>query len=475
MAGEQIEIVIDANGLARTEQVFKSVDKYLERIHRRVDKLGRMRVTPMVRLNDRVTPQLEKINRALNRMTGQLRRVTIVPVINYTALGMVSVKLKTALKAALTLKAALDFKAALNLTATLDVKAALKAALSLKATLKAALNLKASFKLKASLTVFVKGIFKGKCVPCLPGKCKPGKAIKDKGRGGLQRERCKPDKDKKKRNQRDRDPGKKGPLKQKDVPKGGDRLSKSSKPPKIKPPKLLKVGKFKVPLPKMPKFSIPKLSSARGMLGKVTDGAKSLMGSKAGKSIGRIGKVAGKAFKPLGFVTDAMSIFGAKPGKERNKAIRSTVGGWGGAAAGAAAGAAIGSVVPILGTAVGGLIGGAIGGLGGSAIAENIGSIGKKIGNVGKEIGGWFGFGKKKKKKEEDPVALPAPAIPSQAQGPSMPMAPAFAASSAINVSLPSGAIQLTIQGTELNYDEISTIIGNKVATSIQQAMENRA
>ncbi|WP_232058067.1 hypothetical protein [Cohnella abietis] len=200
---------------------------------------------------------------------------------------------------------------------------------------------------------------------------------------------------------------------------------------------------------------------------------KTITNSKAFKSVGKLGKVTGKIFRPIGAISDAVSIFGAKPGKERNKAIRSTVGGWGGAAAGAAAGAAIGSVIPILGTAVGGLIGGALGGLGGSAIAENIGGIANKVGNFGKKL---FSIGKRKKKKEvEDPVALPTPVSPS----PSMvnypnSMIPSAQSPSSINVNIPTGAVQLTVKGTELNYEELSTVIGNKVATSIQQAMENR-
>jgi len=480
MAGEQIEIVIDANGLARTEQVFKSVDKYLDRIYRRVDKLGRMRVTPMVRLTDRVTPQLEKINRALNRMTGQIRRITIVPVFKFEALAMFSLQLETALKAALELKAALDFKSDINIKAALDIKAALKAAASIKATLNTALNLKASLKLKAFLTVFVKGIFKGICMPCLPGKGKP----KNKNNPAKQ----KPDKSQTKSNRSNRDS--KGPLNQSDNAKGKNQ-SKPPKSPKVpknpKTPKLPKFGGMKIPIPKMFKSSLklpnlskspklpklPKPPGVGGLLGKVANGAKSVTGSKVMKGVGKVGKLAGKAIRPLGMITDAVSIFGASPGKERNKAIRSAAGGWAGAAAGAATGAAIGSIIPGVGTAIGGLIGGALGGLGGSAIAENIGSIGKKIGGASKKIGGWLGLGKKKK---EEAVALPTPSTPDQL--PQIAVAASLqgsaTGSNAVNVNLPTGAVQLTVNGTELNYEEISSIIGSKVATSIRQAMENR-
>ena len=122
------------------------------------------------------------------------------------------------------------------------------------------------------------------------------------------------------------------------------------------------------------------------------------------------------------------------------------------------------------------MIGGALGGIGGSAIAENIGSIGKKVGGVGKKIGGWFGFGKKKK-PAEDPAALPTPATPSQPQGPvGPPMAAAAAGSPGVlNVNLPAGAVQLIMQGLDLNYEELSALIGSKIADAIRRAMENKA
>jgi hypothetical protein len=41
-------------------------------------------------------------------------------------------------------------------------------------------------------------------------------------------------------------------------------------------------------------------------------------------------------------------------------------------------------------------------------------------------------------------------------------------------VNLPVGAIQLSVQ-ENVDYDEISVLIGSKITASIQQAMENRA
>jgi len=494
MSLEQIEIVIDANGLARTEQVFKSVDKYLERIHRRVDKLGRLRVTPMARLTDRVTPQLEKINRALNRLTGQVRRVTIVPVFKFEALAEISAQLEATLKAALELKAALDFRAAMNLKASLDVKAALQAVASLKASLTAALNVKVALKIKASLSLIVKGIFQKKCLPCPPDKtkdkCPPGKGDKGKGKcppakgkkGSPAKDKCSPGKGKQKKGGAG-----KGPLKCPPCPPGkdkaGGRRDRGGKDSRRRLPANRGRAGGLMPEPKGPKLPKAPAGKSKGIIGMARAGIEAISGGGSAKGLGKFGKVAGtaagflgKVFKPVGLLTDAASILGAKPGEERNKAIRSAAGGWAGAAAGAATGAAIGSIIPGVGTAIGGLIGGALGGIGGSAIAENIGSIGKKVGGVGKKIGGWFGFGKKKK-PAEDPAALPTPATPSQPQGPvGPPMAAAAAGSPGVlNVNLPAGAVQLIMQGLDLNYEELSALIGSKIADAIRRAMENKA
>lgn len=200
------------------------------------------------------------------------------------------------------------------------------------------------------------------------------------------------------------------------------------------------------------------------------------------KSLGKSAlKLTGKLFRPLGLISDAMAITGAETVEERNKAIGSAVGGWGGAAAGAAAGAAIGSVVPVIGTAIGGLVGGAIGGLGGSAVGEFVGGKAKEATN---KIKGWFGFGKKKK-KEEDPVSLPAPPEPKPVALPSptvtnplvspFSQVPATPPAMPINVNVPYGAIQITVHNPDIDYEQISAQIGSRFATSIQQAMENRA
>jgi len=71
MTTQRAEIVIDADGLLRTEQKFKTLDKYLERLQNQIDKIGRMRAAPIIGLIDRATPKLEKIQEMFNRMAGQ--------------------------------------------------------------------------------------------------------------------------------------------------------------------------------------------------------------------------------------------------------------------------------------------------------------------------------------------------------------------------------------------------------------------
>ncbi|MBW5447445.1 hypothetical protein GE107_15410 [Cohnella sp. CFH 77786] len=195
--------------------------------------------------------------------------------------------------------------------------------------------------------------------------------------------------------------------------------------------------------------------------------------------LGSASSLAGKAFRPLSVISDIANIATAKPGKERNRAIGSALGGWGGAAAGAAIGTAI---LPGVGT----LIGGAIGGLAGSSVGE---FVGEKLGKASDKLKSFLGFGRKKKKKEEvvppptPPSIMPLPTATAQAALPGaaplsrqLPGSQHVTAAGAvsINVNLPTGAVQLTVED-KLNYDEISALIGSKIAASIQQAMENRA
>lgn len=179
-------------------------------------------------------------------------------------------------------------------------------------------------------------------------------------------------------------------------------------------------------------------------------------------------KTGGKLFRPLSVISDISNISTAKPGKERNKAVGGALGGWGGAAAGAA----IGSVVPVVGT----VIGGAIGGLAGSFAGE---WIGKNVGSVTNKASKWLGgiFGSKKKEVDSAPITS-ASVISAPSALPANPgRTPAGTSqqpnSVAIHINLPVGAVQLKVED-RLNYDELSGIIGSKIAVSIRQAMENR-
>lgn len=81
----------------------------------------------------------------------------------------------------------------------------------------------------------------------------------------------------------------------------------------------------------------------------------------------RVSKFLGRAAWPVAIVGEAYDI--SKATDKKTAAIKSASGLAGGAFAGAAAGAALGSVVPGIGTVVGGLIGGALGYYGGKSIA----------------------------------------------------------------------------------------------------------
>jgi len=47
--------------------------------------------------------------------------------------------------------------------------------------------------------------------------------------------------------------------------------------------------------------------------------------------------------------------------------------------------------------------------------------------------------------------------------------------SNAIYVTVPPGAVQLSFQGTEINYEELSTNVGNRIALAVKQVMTNKS
>ncbi|ETT58692.1 hypothetical protein MHI43_27250 [Paenibacillus sp. FSL H8-0457] len=147
----------------------------------------------------------------------------------------------------------------------------------------------------------------------------------------------------------------------------------------------------------------------------VKNAGKSGLGSGLMKGLGK------RALGPLSFIADATAIAIAKPGKERNQAIGSTVGG----GIGSTIGGLVGSVIPVAGTMIGSTLGGTVGSFIGEKVGGAITGIGDKF-NEGKEtVSKWFSktfsFGKKDKEAaqpKEPPssaAALPAPIIPKPA------------------------------------------------------------
>lgn len=142
---------------------------------------------------------------------------------------------------------------------------------------------------------------------------------------------------------------------------------------------------------------------------------KSTLDSGLMKGIGK------RALGPLSYIADAAAIASAAPGKERNQAIGSAIGG----GIGSTIGGFVGSVVPGAGTFVGSMLGGTVGSYIGEKVGGAITGIGDKF-NEGKEtVSKWFSktfsFGKKDKEAaqpKETPssaAALPAPIIPKPA------------------------------------------------------------
>lgn len=175
---------------------------------------------------------------------------------------------------------------------------------------------------------------------------------------------------------------------------------------------------------------------------KVGKSAKSGIFSSAAKGLGK------RLLGPLAFAADVASIASAEPGKERAKAIGSTVGG----GAGAAIGGFIGSIIPGAGTFIGSTLGGAAGSwIGekagglisdvGSWIGEKAGGLisgaGSKIKEGASKVSDWFSskfsFGKKKNSAED--IAE----IPSSIRRPTTPAA-SQVISNALNSKTPSSA-----------------------------------
>lgn len=208
--------------------------------------------------------------------------------------------------------------------------------------------------------------------------------------------------------------------------------------------------------------------------GKVDQFGSKLLG-KAGGLIGKIGKGI-KLPGTLGLLSDASAIASADNNKDRLKATTSAVA----SSIGGLIGGALGSIIPFAGTAVG----------------ATLGSMGGDF--LGNHLGGWIYNLYSKKKEPADKKATPKSdslsvkdtlglsAIPQMA--PSLAGINPYAGNvsrqqddaqkkastpSQINVSLSQGAINLTVNKDEINYDELAKAAGWKIANEVRFAMQN--
>ncbi|MCT1401508.1 hypothetical protein M4D81_21040 [Paenibacillus sp. p3-SID867] len=161
----------------------------------------------------------------------------------------------------------------------------------------------------------------------------------------------------------------------------------------------------------------------------VKQAADGSAGASAAKNAGKSGLGSGllkglgkRALGPLGYIADATAIATAKPGKERNQAIGSTVGG----GIGSTIGGIVGSVIPVAGTMIGSTLGGTVGSFIGEKVGGAISGIGDKFKEGKEKVSKWFSntfsFGKKDKEAAQpkdvpkapppSAAALPAPIIP---------------------------------------------------------------
>ncbi|MNN04298.1 hypothetical protein D3C81_1170190 [compost metagenome] len=197
-----------------------------------------------------------------------------------------------------------------------------------------------------------------------------------------------------------------------------------------------------------------------------------------GKAGGLIGKI-GKGIKlpgPLGLLSDATAIASAKNNKDRVKATTSAVA----SSIGGFVGGAVGSIIPGAGTA----IGATLGAMGGDFIGDKLGGFMYNL------------FSKKKEKadKKVTPKSSPLPMGNTLGLSSVPQLAPSLAGinpyagnvnrpkddaqnkssvSPQVNVSLSQGALSLTVNKDEINYDELAKAAGWKIANEVRFAMQN--
>ncbi|THF78025.1 hypothetical protein [Cohnella fermenti] len=483
-----IDIVIDADGLRKTGQALKTMEKYMEKIKRRAEALNRIRIIPVIRLSDCLCKPIRNIRMKLTELT----RTDWV--INVRAKFSLSSKLLEKFKASL--------KASLELDVKLEITAKIMAEITMKFTGKGGREDDCKCKCKCSdggqggdswwkellkkiletaietlVEKFVGDLydlFKKKLgkLGNIGGALRWGKAIFSGSKDWV----------------KDKLSGAKDWAKDK-VSSGGAKLSRAKDWVKDK------VSSGGAKLSRAKDWIKDKLPSGGAMLSRAKDwakgklpsggamlsGAKDWLKGKAGslatplkkvgtatKSVGKLlGKSVGKAARPLALALDVFDIATAKPGKERNKAIGEAIGGSVGAIAGGALGTFLG---PGIGTTIGTMVGGAAGSWIGGKIGEAAGSI-------------KWPWKKKKKAPEVMPESTDGGAVVSgtssiyaQTNLGIKASAQAATASASTNVSIMNGAVQLSIrQDQQIDYDAISAQIGAQLAVSIRQSIENRA
>lgn len=493
-----IDIVIDADGLRKTGQALQTMEKYMEKLKRRAEVFNRIRITPIIRLNDCLCVPLKAIRLKLLELT------RMDWVINVRAKFSMSSRLLERIKS--TVKAAVEVDVKVNVAASV----------------------------MAEVGTIVAGSSGQSADPC---KCKDGgKGGKDDGKSGGWKELTgkylgkvldaainavvekavgdaydKVFKNKTKGDNPDADsPAKKAaskdnPAKRNKKNKKAQELSQDSTKRDAKNKKGRTVNPASDNKAMMDKKS--STGGKRNLFSRVVDRIKGTakrsaeaIPEAAEKTKGKSGrlrnsaskmlsgaKTATQGFLPLSLAMGALNIATASPGKERNKAIGQSIGGGIGAVAGGALGTLLG---PGIGTTIGAMAGGAVGSW-----------IGGKAGEVAGKIKKLWPFGNKNKKKKAL-EAIPEPSeTPSARQkgsvGPVMGTGMvAGAAASTIysqttmgiksaqqppapaptNVSIMNGAVQLSIQQNQkIDYDAISAQIGAQLAVSIRQSIENRA
>lgn len=491
-----VDLVIDADGIAKTGRALQTLERYMDKLRKRAEALSRVRVTISVKLSDCLCGPMKAIRTKLTELTSRIWEVSV------RAKFEMDRKLVEKLKAKVKVVVETDVKVNVAASATATASAACgckdkddgdkgkpwwKKALSflgdagkdiLKDRLKELANNvlgKVSDKkgmgwLKAFLPKSDNKNNPNNTVKCIC-QCKcggSGYGGNDHGRRRAGRTDTADSGTKKSWFSRTKDW-----IKEKGSKVGGKVKSIGGKG--------LEMAK-KIPLGSIGKGILAGAGKAVTLGGKALSGAKSLAKSGASavlgagaaiggkaletakkiplKSIGKgLLKGAGKLLKPLGIAMDVADIATAKPGQERNRAIGRTVGG----AAGAAALGAIGTMIlPGFGT----MVGSTLGGMAGEWLGDKVG------GSIGKIKGL---FRRKNKNKQKAPEAMPAPSGAISPLSPGSSPVPNANASSPVNINIPAGAVQLTVQNPDIDYDKIAVEIGARMSVSIKQAVENRA